>query len=277
MESLGAALQKWAEREPTVSGLALIGSRVREASDQVWRADDQSDWDYHVISSRPAMFSAADWTRALEGVTVRAYAPRATRVGRVPKVSMILDGGEVDLVILHAGGLRLMKIAAAMGLHRGGRTKRILQDLAIVVRPGFRFVKGAETWDAFYRKVVDEVPDPRIDDAMARELAATFWCDSVWALRKVERGELVAAQRALHQSLAETNFRLLHELRLRSGGRSFPEARRIERVATPEELSSVTVGSLPNPESLRAAIHKAGVTCDTLMRGLVGEDWKRPV
>lgn len=274
--TVGESFRLWAESEPTVKALVLIGSQVRPADDVVWKADAQSDWDFQLISSDPGMFASSGWTSGLKDLELRTYAPRQTRVGRVPKVSMVFNGAEADLVVLPARGMRLMRLLVTLGFHRKGRTKRLLQDLAIVVRPGFRFLKGGEMWEPFFRRVVAEVPDARLDDDEARRLAEMFRCDAVWILRKIERGELLAAQRLLHQSLAETNIRLLHELRLRRGERSFPEGRRIERVVSLKELGSVTVGAVPEAESLRGAVRKAEATCDELMNGLVGPGWRRP-
>ena len=140
----------WANRERSVSGLVLIGSQAREPSDVVWRADAQSDWDFQIIADRPRMFADSAWTRELAGITLRAYAPRMTRVGRVPKVNALFTGSEADFVILPFRAMRLMKLLVTLGLHRReGWIRRSLQDLAIVIRPGWRFLKGAERWGPF--------------------------------------------------------------------------------------------------------------------------------
>jgi hypothetical protein len=95
--------------------------------------------------------------------------------------------------------------------------------------------------------------------------------------RKIARGELLTAQRMLHRELAETNFRLLHELKLRRGERSFPEARRIERVAAEAELAAVSVCATLGAEALEAAVDKSAATLCTLMKALVGEGWRWPL
>ena len=267
----------WAQREPTVQGLTLIGSQTRAADDQIWRADAQSDWDFQIISSQPEMFADAVWTRGLVGTEVRAYAARAARIGGVPKVNAIFAGAEADFVVLPAGMLRRLKFFVRLGLHRrGGKTRRALQDLAIVIRPGWRFLKGADTWEPFFRQVVADVPDARLDDESARRLAEAFVCDYVWLQRKLDRGELLAAQRMLHRELAETNFRLQHEVKLRRGERSFPEARRIERIATTAELSGVSVNASLDAAALRAAAERSAETCRELLGSLVGEQWRWP-
>jgi hypothetical protein len=268
----------WAATEPTVSGLVLIGSRQRDQGDSVWQADAQSDWDFQIITSRPEMFSRRDWTRGLGGLQILAYAARSARIGGVPKVNVLYAGGEADFVIIPAKLLGRVRFSARLGRHRrGGPTRRQLQDLAVVIRPGWRFLKDTGKWDRFYQRAVAEVSDPRLDDELARQLAEGFVCDYVWTVRKVARGELLTAQRMVHRELAETNFRLLHELRLRRGERTFPEARRLERVASPAELASVTVDAQIEPAALQAAIEKCAATCRELMAALMGDAWRWPL
>lgn len=267
----------WAAHEPVVSGLVLIGSRERSSRDRIWRADAESDWDFQIITSKPRLFVDRGWMRHIAGADVRAYAVRSARIGGVPKINVILAGAEVDIVIIPTGVLQRAKAAVARGQHRGeGRWRRVLQDLAIVIRPGWRFLKGERTWGALYRRVVAEVADPRISDGAACRLAEGFVCDYVWTSRKITRGEFLTAQRMLHRELAEMNFRLGHELRLRRGQRSFPEARRIERVASRAELAKVTIEVRPSPTDLRAALEDCAATFREFMRALVGEAWRWP-
>ncbi len=226
--------------------------------DAVWRADAQSDWDFQIITSRPEAFHRQEWTRGLGGIRIQAYAPRSARIGGVPKVNMLYEGGEADFVIIPAKVIRRVRFLAALGRHRRpGPIRSQLQDLAIVIRPGWRFLKDTGQWDRFYRRAVAEVPDPRIGDELARQLAEGFACDCVWTLRKIDRGELLAAQRMIHRELVETNFRLLHELKLRRGERTFPEARRLERVALPAELAGVTIDARLEPAALRNAVARS--------------------
>jgi hypothetical protein len=273
----GSRMAAWAAREPSVSGLVLIGSRERDPADPVWGADAHSDWDFHVISSQPKLFADSAWTAGLAGTELRVYSSRVTRIGHVPKVNAIFGDAEADFVVIPADVFRRAKAQAKRGEHRKeGRARSFLQNLAIVIRPGFRFLKGARTWEPFYRQVVAEVTDVRMTDKIALGLADGFVCDYVWTLRKIERGELLTAQRMLHRELAETNFRLLHELKLRRGERSFPEARRIERVAGAAELAGVTPEASVQPASLSAAVEKSAATCRKLMAALVGPAWRWP-
>lgn len=273
----GSILTAWTQSQPAVTGLVLIGSRERAATDEVWRADPHSDWDFHLITSQPNVFSDAAWTRSLDGAELRVYAARMTRIGKVPKINAVFAGTEVDLVIVPSGMLRRMRWLARLGLKRRSPSLRqFLQDLAVVIRPGFRFLQDRGSWEKFYRFAVDAVSDARLSDEAAAKLADGFVCDYVWAWRKIARGELFAAQRMLHRELVEANFRLLHELKLRRGERSFPEARRIERVARADELSLIEAENSLRAESLSAALEKSAQTCRNLMKELTGDGWKWP-
>ncbi len=269
-------IAKWAASQSAIEALVLMGSRVRASDDTVWRPDPQSDWDFQIFTSQPEAFEQPDWLRGL-GVEVKAYAVRRTAIGSVPKIAVLFEGGEADLVIVPVGPWRRARWLTFLGLHRySARLRAQLRDLAVVIRPGWKFLKGVETWEPFYRRVVAEIDDPRLSDAAVRNLAESFVCDMVWTLRKIERGESLAAQRMLHRSLVETNIRLLHELKLRRQERSFPEARRAERVLAAHELELIATSAVPAAESLRAAVDKCAASCRELAGQLVGESWRWP-
>ena len=274
--TLEERIAKWAAHQPAIDALVLMGSRVRASDDNVWRADPQSDWDFQIFTSQPALFEKPDWLQEL-GIAVKAYAVRRTAIGSVPKIAVLFDGGEADLVIVPVGPWRRARWLMFLGVHRySARLRAQLRDLAVVIRPGWKFLKGADAWEPFYRRVVAEIDDPRLSDAAIRNLAESFVCDMVWTLRKIERGEFLAAQRMLHRSLVETNIRLLHELKLRRQERSFPEARRAERVLAAHELELIATSAAPAAGSLRAAVDKCAASCRQLTAELVGKSWCWP-
>ena len=189
--TLGEKVAAWAATEPTVQALVLIGSRVRAAGDAVWAADAQSDWDFLVISSRPEIFSTPAWLKKL-GASPEAYAVRTAQIGGVPKIAAVFADTEADFVIQPVPILQQVRAGLARGQHqRDGPVRRALQDLAVVIRPGWKFLKGAKTWEPFYRRVVAAVSDRRLNTAAVRALADGFVCDAVWTRRKIARGEEV--------------------------------------------------------------------------------------
>jgi hypothetical protein len=273
----GQMMLAWAEATPSVSGLVLIGSRARAATDRLEFADPHSDWDFHLISSRPELFLDPRWTEGIPGLRLKAYVARSAVIGGVPKIALVTDQTEADLVIIPAALVRRMKWGAALGLHRrAGWTRRRMQNIGEVIRPGWLFLKGAGQWGRIYERTVTEVTDPRLGDAQVRELAEGFFCDYVWTLRKVARGELRTAQRMLHRELAEVNFQLLHELKQRRGERSLNKARRIERTAAPAELDLVTVEAALSAAALRSALEKSAAGCQALVAALIGPGWIWP-
>ncbi|MEO7598639.1 MAG: hypothetical protein ABIV50_06895, partial [Opitutus sp.] len=77
-------------------------------------------------------------------------------------------------------------------------------------------------------------------------------------------------------NLLETNFQLLHELRLRSKLRSFPEIRRAEKILDKSQLAAVFDSVALDDVSLRAGVDKACATCKAFTHALVGSTWKWP-
>jgi len=274
---LGNIMTVWAAKTASVRGLVLIGSRERAITDTLELADPYSDWDFQIITSNPGMFREHSWTRDLPGLKVRAYAARTAQIGGVPKVNVVFEGAESDMVIIPATAARLLKAAVALGLHRReGRLRRRAQDLAEVVRPGWRFLKGGKVWDPLFRRITRDLPDPRLGDQDACRLAEGFVCDYIWCLRKLARGELRTTQRTLFQEVAEVNLKLLHELKRRRGEKTFTKARRIERTSYPAELESISVVATHEKEALSTALEKSAATCRELMRSLVGDSWQWP-
>lgn len=273
--NLANRVAEWADHAGVVRASVLIGSRVRDQADEIWKADSQSDWDFQIIASRSDIFQTSEWIQNL-GIDVRTYVVRRAALGGVPKVAAVLAETEADFVILPAGLLRVSRLLVRLGVHRKSPYLRNkLQDLAVVIRPGWKFLTGGSSWEPFYRRIVAEIPDCRLNDADVRELNAGFACDVVWTLRKIDRGEWIAAQRMLHRSLHETNLRLMHELRLRKHQRTFPEGRRAELILSREDLEGLNVTATLDANSLRNAVRKAAATCRKLTFALDCEviDW----
>lgn len=278
MADLIDSLAKWAGQATAVKAVVLIGSRVRPADDTHWQSDDQSDWDFQIITSQPEIFTRPAWTVGLGAGSPLAYVERMGVLGSSRKVSAVFPAMEMDLVVLPAGRMQMARMAMSLGLHRqSAGLRRALGDLAVVVRPGYLFLKGAADWEPFYRKVVAEVADPRLRNTDLLRLANGFVCDYVWFQRKLARGELIAARRMLHRGLAEVNLQLAHELKLRRGERSFPDGRRVERTHTSADLAGLAVAGDGSVEALRVAAGQCAATLNRLMAGLAGADWQWPL
>lgn len=273
---LGARFVRWAQSDAAVRALVAIGSRVREPQ-AAGAADRFSDWDFQVIAGDDHVLTEASaFERAGIGRPL-VFVNREGRLGSARKLTALFAEGELDVVVIPFAQVAHVRAQVDNGTAmQQPPVARALQDLAAVLAGGYRFLKGEEEAGGLYRFVREHVPLPRLDNRSAIEAANGFICDYVSTRRKIERGELIAAQRWLHHQLVETNFRLLHELRLRHGQPSFPDARRIETLVGEPWASGVAMAASLDSAALTAAAMKAAATCRELMQALVGGAWRWP-
>lgn len=268
---LTESFSAWAARTPGTEALVLFGSRARGM------ADELSDWDFHLIADKTGFSLDAAWTLGLGLGRPLAYAVRDAIIGSNARISVVWPGADVDFVVLPSRSMKLARLAVAAGLHRRSPSlRRRLADMALIIRPGYRFFHGEARWDAFYRRVRDEVPDPQPLPFDLVRRAELFVADYVWIRGKIARGEFLAAQRVLHRSLVETNLELLAQLRRRRGQAGWPEGRRIESWASPEELAEVSVLSRPEPRALESALGRCAETFRHLIGQLETGGWRWP-
>jgi hypothetical protein len=273
--TLGDSIIRWAEAEDSVLMLTLIGSRTRPPHGPA-SADAGSDWDFQVVTERPELFASRAWCDAV-GLKPLAHTTRMGRLGSSRKVTAVFEYGSVDLVVLPA-----TQVTAVAALVRSGQhvaqpaVLQALTDLSSVLQGGWRVLKGEALFGELYRFVATEVSPARLSDAAVLDLAEGFVCDYVATRVKLERGELQAARRWLHDALAEVNFQLLHELRQREGRFSMPDARRLERWQDPR-AASLDVGADHDVGSLKLAVERSASALRELMGALVGDRWRWPL
>lgn len=270
------AVENWVASEPAIRSAVIFGSSA--ATGSVAPVDNWSDLDLHVTTTVPAALERVDWARVLPGQGYRLQAVRPA-TGGVRKVTAVFAAGQIDLVIVPLGQLRLARLGLALGLQRcHGRLRVALDEIHTCLRGGYQFLKGEPEWGAFYARVAAEMPGVRLGDAEVRTLADVAVADWLWIQHKLARGELSAAQHVLHRSLAETNFRLLRELRLRRGQPlpSFGLGRHVERLLSPTELAWVRVDARCEAEALWSATERAAHGLRSLMTELVGDTWHWP-
>lgn len=272
--TLGHRIINWGAKEASIELLVLIGSRARTLI-AAGMADEHSDWDFQVATSNPEIFLNAKWLKYI-GVEPIAYVIRSGRLGGVQKVSVVCDIGELDIVTMPITPLREIVACFQFGsCIRSDAVKQSVADLSAVLLGGYKILKGAAEFSAFYEDVARKISLHRLSDEAVCQIAEGFICDFVSTFRKINRGELIAGQRWLHQNLADANFRLLHELRQRGGLLSYPDARRLEHLCE-SRLMAITVDARPTIESLSVAVYKMGETCRDLVAQLVGKRWVWP-
>lgn len=268
---------QWANRERSVKAVVLFGSQVREAK-VVGAADRWSDFDIQVVTARPRQLLMNEWIgNSFKNRELLVRAVRPASAG-VKKITLIFRPSvEFDIIVVPAFRMQLARYAIKLGLQNHiAIFKKSLNELAYVLKPGYRLIKGGRQWKNFYFWVVGEMRGTRLNDSEIVALAELFICDVIWVRRMIDRGELIAAQRTLHRSLAEINFQFFHELRLRNQQTTFREARRIEFITTPKELSAMSIDSRMESRGLSAALDKTCETYRDLVFALIGERWKWP-
>jgi hypothetical protein len=271
--TFGERFLKWAAGEPAICLVALIGSRARTSGEM--QADEHSDWDFHVATTCPEIFKNGCWLAEL-GLTPLVYVERRGRLGTTRKVTAIFPDADVDWVILPADEFRACIEPAMTGLDRAPPSVQdTVINLAMVLQGGYRIFKGTAEFESFYGFVSTQLRAGRLSDDALCSLADGFVCDYISTLRKIVRGEFQAARRWVHHQLLEVNFRLLHELRLREGLPSLPDARRIEFLHE-SRVEGFKMDVLLTRESLWAGAENAALTCRDLMRALVGVRWRWP-
>lgn len=267
------SFREWIHSEPNVRSAVLFGSKAREG--RIAAADDWSDIDLHLVVGKVARVTGIAWQERFPSLHYCMHVVRPA-TGGVGKLTVLFEEGEADLVLVPVRQMRLVRLGVMLGFHRRpGKLADALNIMATIMSGGYRFLKGEHAWGNVYARIVKEMPGVRLTNKQARDLADGFLCDLLWLRQKLARGELVAAQRMLHRTLHETNVVLLHELRMRRGMPSFQQARRIENLASSDDLKAVQVSASPEPSELR----RAG---DSLLNGLLylmtelDPDWRIP-
>src|SRR5688500_15776239 len=127
----------------------MIGSRTRDGG-VVGCSDENSDWDFHVITSDPMLLATSAWSNAARLPAPIAYVVRQGRLGRVSKVSAVFPEGGLDLVLIPFQQFRFIK---ALYLFRligcFPRVEEALSELALVLSFGYRILKASQSWRSF--------------------------------------------------------------------------------------------------------------------------------
>lgn len=235
-----------------VTVITLFGSQARSVGN--FLADEQSDVDLQVVVKDPGKLVDPSWARAhLAGNAIKAWNVK-NAFGGVQKVSVVLTEGELDLVVVPAKRMRWAYWAMRLDIHRRSpQLRRKFGDLVLVMGNGYRVLKGGEAWELFWQKLLREVPEPRMTQDEVRNIVEGVKVDHVSIQQKLQRGELIAAQRWLHTGIAEANFKLLHELRRRRGETSFHDGRRAELLWQADWVDSMRISARCEAAEIAAA------------------------
>jgi hypothetical protein len=256
--SLYQSIKDWIDGEPHIHAAVLFGSSAAKplGNEEI---NEGADFDIHIVTSRPAEIAKLDWATKLPG---QKYLMQCLRpaTGGVQKLTVLFATGQLDLILIPVNQLRLARMGLALGMERYNAQLRVaLNEINTCIHGGHRMLKGDRSWGGFYAKVSSHMPGVRLNKEEIIELADRALVDRLWIEQKIRRGELCAAQHVLHRSLAETNFRLLRELRMRKEVPlpSFGLGRHVEKLLAPTELVMVRVNARCEAAALTAATQQA--------------------
>jgi hypothetical protein len=269
-----ARIAAWADPRADIAALVQLGSRVQPDG----RADEWSDYDFHLITSRPRAYHDPECLRSI-GDCWAVSAQNA--FGNARKLTVILAGAaEADFVVLPVWGMRV-----AFGALRfpgtaplwPGLLRRGLRDLGIIACPGWRVIKGGSAWEQRYQRLGRTVPWPPLDEARFQEIHAAFWTSAVWVAKKIARGEQRAAQREFHRTLVENTWLLL-EQEARAAGRAVrPEARHAEQWLEPAQLAATVFASAADEAAMKRALLQSVLLFDEIAgRVAAARGWEKP-
>jgi len=235
---LETRIVEWARRQPDIKALVLAGSRAVAGA-----SDGHSDWDFHLITNRPACYAHAGWP----GEIAPCWCVHSARTPRgVIKVSAVFEGGlEADFVPLAAWQMKLVywamrhpERAAWMPrrLHKG-----IMETRAFMLGTGYRLLAGAPEWEERFQALKTPWVDPGLLAVEFAAHVAAFWQKSVWICKKIARPEPRSAMHWLHMVVTEHVYALLAEEARLAGRVPRPEARKAEQWLDERRLQQTAI------------------------------------
>lgn len=241
-------------QEGAIRSAVLFGSHARVQADLA-AADEFSDIDLHlVVASAPAELRRII-ARLVSNEKPILISDRPSE-GGARKFSVLLPNTTVEFVTLAERSARIANLLLILNATRRiPIAHRALNKLSTILSGGYIFIKGEKASRGFYRRVA-KLPGVRLSDDDIVRLAQVCILEIVSTFRKIQRGELIAAQRLLHTTVREHNLELLHELRLRRDKASFQQARRAETLLSEEERSAVQLECHLSQNGLAAATVK---------------------
>jgi aminoglycoside 6-adenylyltransferase len=185
--TIEAAIADWADQEDDVRAAIVVGSRSRAEVP----ADEWSDLDVVLFARDPgSLLEREDWVRRFGRVRLTFLEPTAVGGQRERRV-LYDDGTDIDFAVVPVEGID--DPAAAEVASRG---IRILVD-----KDG-----------AIARRLADLPPTQQPHPPAQREfdeVVADFFYHSLWAARKLRRGELFTAKLCVDGYLKWTLLKLL--------------------------------------------------------------------
>lgn len=241
----------WARRQPDVEALVQIGSRAQAGA----RVDEWSDWDYHIITARPARYRGTSWLAEIAPCWSAHYerTPRG-----VVKVSAVFEGGyEVDFVPISVRAMKLVYWAMARpGLRRfyPSVLRAGVANTRLIAGPGCKVVIGGEAWERRVAALAVSWPGKSFTAEDFTFHVSAFWRHAVWIFKKIARGESRAALRWNQVEAGDHLWALLIEEARLAGRPARPEARQAEQWLDSRRREQTDLTLAPNRQVLAHAL-----------------------
>ncbi|MDQ5979733.1 MAG: hypothetical protein QG602_2708 [Verrucomicrobiota bacterium] len=250
VEEIENRIVEWARRQPDVSALIQIGSRVQPGG----QVDAWSDLDFQLFSRNPARYRDAGWLAAI----APCWSTHLERTERgVDKLSVVFAGGcEMDLVLMPSRLMKLVYWAMARPAWRGlypAILRRAIANTQVVVRPGYRVMLGGASWEKRLA-AANLWPEEAFSAADFEFHVRGFLRHSVWVQKKIARGELRAAARWNQVELMDHLLALLAEEARLAGRPARPEARKAEQWLDARRLRQTDITTCLDAKSLARAL-----------------------
>jgi hypothetical protein len=269
---------EWARHRPDVTALIQIGSRVQGSG----KFDALSDWDFHLITSRPGHYYNTGWLADIAPPWC-AHAERSLR-GMI-KITAVFEGGlEADFIPLANWQMKLvywgMRHPELAGWMPNRMRSGILEVRVILLNSGHRVLIGGARWEKRLSALQATWEGPRMSAAEFSRHNAAFWQKSVWVAKKILRPEPRSAMHWLHKLMTDHVYALLEEEAWLSGRSARPEALKAERWLDARRLTQTAIVTAPDQSILaRALLRQLDLFCElsasvATSRGFTASDYR---
>lgn len=233
-----ARIIEWAKEQRGLEALVLGGSRAHSTA-----ADEFSDWDFHLITTRPETYYDPHWVSGIAPCW-SAHGERTPR--NVIKISAVFAGGiEADFVPLSAWQMKLVYFAMRYPDRANWMPSRLRRGIhetrGFMLGSGYRLLFGEGRWKRRFESLKYDWPQqPLAADEFVR-LTSGFWTKVVWVYKKVARPEPRSAMHWLHLLMVHHVYPMLAE-EARLGGRvARPEGRKAEQWLGARRLAQTSI------------------------------------
>ena len=173
-----ARLAAWARQQADLAALVLGGSRARPDGG----ADQWSDWDFHLITTRPERYQSTGWLAGIAPCWV-AHAERTPR-GFVKISAVFAEGFEADFVPLAAWQMKVVYAAMRLPARAGWMPRRLVRGIqetrGFMLGSGYRLLAGGADWTERFTALEKDWPVIELTAEEFAQHTAAFWQKTVW-------------------------------------------------------------------------------------------------